>query len=176
MKIFVCAGMEALPDEKTAKEAVKIGKLLGQAGITLLQGGSDSGMMGLTLNEFLKHSDDVEMIIPEIYKSNLRNLKYKKAHIVPNLAARLHEIIKQADAIIVLPGGTGTVLELFFTNEAKRAKECSCDIIIVNTNGFYDGLKQQMQSMIKRGFTTEKKFTARFVDEFDLSQIKQLDK
>lgn len=71
---------------------------------------------------------------------------------------------QQSDKIIVLPGGTGTILEIFFANESKRAQEHNCDIVVVNSDGYYNGLRQQIADMVARGFTSPKKFMVKFID------------
>ena len=163
MRVFVCAGMNAEPSENMRKDAIEIGRMLGQNNHTLLQGGSNKGMMGLTLNEFLKYSDDVEMIVPEVYKDVLDGLTYKKSHLTMNLSERLKTTIEQSDKIIVLPGGTGTLLELLYANETKRAKEHTCDVVVVNSDGFFDGLQKQIETMEQLGFTNASKIMVRFV-------------
>ena len=120
--------------------------------------------MGITLAEFLKYSDDVEIIIPKIYADDLKNIKHKKAFVTEDLAERVKTITQQSDKIIVLPGGTGTILEIFFANESRRAQEHNCDIIVVNSDGFYDGLRAQIADMVARGFTGPKKFMVKFID------------
>jgi len=163
VRVFVAAGMFGNPTEKMKREAIAAGTILGRNGYTLLQGGSNAGMMGLTLTEFLKYSSDVEAIVPEIYKSDVAGLTFKKVHLAKDLSERLHLITQQSDKIIVLPGGQGTLLELLYANESKRAMEHNCEIFVVNADGIYRGLQQQISDMRRYGLTDTSKTMISFV-------------
>ena len=157
MKVFVCAGMGLAKNENINKQAVELGKILAENKALYVQGGSDEGLMGLTLKEFLKYSKNVMFAIPKCYfdvdapkllklvgAGNYRFIK------VTNEAERL-KVIKSCDKVIVLPGGTGTIEELLYCNETARAKEHNAEIYLVNIDGYFDGLLKQISTNMKEG-------------------------
>jgi predicted Rossmann-fold nucleotide-binding protein len=152
---------------------LKSAKFWVKTGILFCKAGNDASLMGVTLHEFQRYSNDVEVIIPEIYKDDLKNLKYKKAHITKTLVERNATISKQSDMIIVLPGGTGTLYELLSFNETKRAKEHACEVNVINSDGFFNGLETQIETMKKFGFSNENHFTVKLVNNID-SFVKHL--
>lgn len=159
MKIFVCAGMGLAKNEKINKQAVELGKMLAENEALYVQGGSNEGLMGLTLEEFLKYSKNVMFVIPSCYYDydspkllkmvGIGNFKFVK---VASEAERL-KVVKACDKVIVLPGGTGTLEELLYCNETARAKEHNAEIYLVNIDGFFDGLLQQIRKNINEGLS-----------------------
>lgn len=168
-KVFVCAGMH-LPDNKVMIEhAREVGRLLGEKGLIYVQGGSNQGLMGETLDEFLKYSKTVEFLIPKAYYDHdapiLENIVGSKdfnAVRVDGEAERL-KIIKNCDMIIVLPGGTGTLEELLYVNETGRSNEHEAEIFVVNSEGFYNGFLEQIKTNIKTGFSKKTALHFEFV-------------
>lgn len=155
MKISVFSGMY-IPQNNTRiiNDAKKIGQLLGQNGHTLVQGGCDKGLMGITLNEFLKYSKDVEMVVPKVYEKELKGLSYKEKHITKDLTERLKKFIEISDDIVVLPGGMGMLLELLYSSETRRVGEHTSNISVINTSGFFDGLRFQEETAIEEGLSS----------------------
>lgn len=161
-RVFVCAGMSLSKSEQINNEAKMLGEILSEdKEITYVQGGSDKGLMGNTLKEFLKHSNNVEFLIPDVYYEydapaliklvGKNNFKVKITH---GEAGRLQGI-KDCDLIIVLPGGTGTLEELLYCNETGRSGEHKARIILVNVNDFYNGFLEQLKTNIKHGLSTQ---------------------
>jgi len=65
MKVFVCAGMGLAKNENINRQAAELGKMLADSQALYVQGGSEEGLMGLTLNEFLKYSKNIMFVIPK---------------------------------------------------------------------------------------------------------------
>ena len=156
-KIFVCASINLSNSERINNQAIALGKILGMRDVTYVQGGSAQGLMGLTLKEFIKYSNNVEFIVPDVYYSEdvpmlssvlgEDNLRVEKVH---GEGGRLNAI-KECDHILVLPGGTGTIEELLYCNETSRAKEHNSKITLVNIDGYYDAIIQQINIGINVG-------------------------
>lgn len=160
MRIFVCAGTFEFKQPYYAEQASKLGEMLAKKGHIYAQGGSLSGLMGATLRSYSELGGKVEFIIPEIYvpfdKPKLDEISDGKAEffVVKNEAERLKKIITY-DKIIIMPGGTGTLEEFLYSNETKRNHEHNAEIILVNINGYYDGILQQFQNIIGLGGKTD---------------------
>lgn len=152
MKVFVAAGAYKPSSELYIEEAKKLGRLLADNKFTYVQGGCDKGMMGATYGEFLAKSDDVELIIPLAYQSDIVDMVYKKLHLVDTINERLMLITRICKYIIVIPGGFGTLDEITNFVETSRGKEHNAKLILVNINGFYDNFFKQLEVMEKTGF------------------------
>lgn len=160
-KVFVCAGMHLPENQTMVKHAREVGKMLAEKGYIYVQGGSNAGLMGQTLDEFLKYSKSVEFLIPKAYfdydAPKLQNIVGKENFNyvrVDGEADRL-KIIKNCDMIWVLPGGTGTLEELLYVNETGRSSEHDSQIVLINSEGFYNGFLQQIKTNLETGFSKE---------------------
>lgn len=160
ISVFVCASMNLANNENINKQASKLGEILGRnKSIKYIQGGSNKGLMGQTLKEFLKYSTNVEFYIPDTYYDydapeliglvGESNFKATKTY---GESGRLMAI-KNCNYIIVLPGGTGTIEELLYCNETLRAGEHNNKLILVNIDGYFDGLLNQININIEQGLT-----------------------
>lgn len=155
MKVFVAAGAYRPKNEKFIEDAKNLGKLLAENKMTYVQGGCDKGLMGATFNEFLIHSDDVELIIPNAYKSDVLEMPCKKLHLVDSINERLMLISRICKYIIVIPGGLGTIDEITNFIETYRGKEHSAKLILVNFEGFWDNYLKLNQRMVEEGLVTQ---------------------
>ena len=171
-KIFVCAGLDLPKNKKLIEQAQILGKILAQNNCIYAQGGSTSGLMGITLQEFIKYKKkNLLFFIPEKYydydtKGLIEILgPQKDIYIKTNTESQRLEAIKQCDKIIVLPGGTGTLEELLFCNETARANEHQNEIILVNLNGFFDNFIKQIQTCIDFGFTNQNALKFKIVND-----------
>ena len=181
-KVFVCAGSKLAKNGKIVEEAKKLGELLAKNGCEYIQGGMSQGLMGATLFEFLKYSNNVRFLIPNTYFNydapELEKLVGKenfKAEKVESEADRLKRL-KDFDRVIVLPGGTGTLEELLYCNETARTKEHNLKIDLININGFFDGFLNQLKLNIDEGLSKESEFNfsvLKSVDELSLKNFKQ---
>ena len=164
MKVAVFAGMgEGTP--KMRADAVEIGRILGKNGHTMVQGGYAHGMMGESLKEFQKYSDDVEVVTPKVYAHEMEGMKYNKLYVVDTLGERINKFMEVSDFAIALPGGMGTFHEILCAAEMYKAKESrTVDIAVVNTDGYFNGLKEQIETAKKMGFIPKDRFDVKFFD------------
>ncbi|WP_328916370.1 MULTISPECIES: TIGR00730 family Rossman fold protein [unclassified Streptomyces] len=137
--------------EQYTTPAREFAELLGKGGHTLVWGGSDVGLMKVVADgvqraggrlvgvsvEFLQHKarpDTDEMIIAR------------------DLAQRKAELLLRSDAVVIMVGGTGTLDEATEILELKKHGLHSKPVVLLNSAGFYDGLKQQFRRMEAEGF------------------------
>lgn len=160
-RVFVCAGANYAKNNKINREAVLLGRKLAREGVCYVQGGCESGLMGLTLKAFMSKSSNFEIFVPEhYYRINCEGLKellgkFKdKITTTKGEGERLKKIIA-CDEIVVMPGGLGTLEELLYSNETKRALEHDKKITIVNIDGFYNGFLAQIEQNKKEGLTLD---------------------
>jgi len=127
--------------------------MLFQEKYDLVFGACGKGLMGLSYNVALNNYDDIIGIYPEVYKDEVEELQCIEMP-VKSISERTDKVIEQSDALIFLPGGIGTVYELFTAIESKRAKEHDKPIIIYNCCDFYNDLLHQFDKMYDEKFTS----------------------
>ena len=134
-------------------EAVTLGRLLGEAGLGLVYGGAQVGLMGALADAALAHGSEVIGVIPralagvEVAHQNLSRLV-----LVETMHERKALMAQEADAFVALPGGFGTLDEFFevltWAQLRIHAKPC----LLVNTAGYYDQLLGFLEIAIDEGF------------------------
>jgi uncharacterized protein (TIGR00730 family) len=151
--ICVFCGSSPGNDPAYAKAARRMGKLIGEGGYSLVFGGGSLGLMG----EVARAAHDAGARITGILPEFLRHLEppFKSAEetvIVPDLFERKERMIAFAHAFVVLPGGLGTLDEFFEVVTAAQLKVMARPIVLVNTNGYFDGLIAFLDRVVDRGF------------------------
>jgi cytokinin riboside 5'-monophosphate phosphoribohydrolase len=135
-----CSSSDAVAEEYFAA-ARELGKLIAEAGQTLVFGGTDAGLMAAVSHAATEQKGRVVGIIPESIHS--RGLGYKAADeliVTPDMAERKSRMEALADAFVALPGGFGTLEEVLQVITLKQLQYHSKPVVFINTNGFYDRL------------------------------------
>lgn len=135
------------------QEAEAVGKVLAQHNIELIYGGGNNGLMGVLANTMLQHGGRVTGVMPQLLIQREKvHTGLTKLHEAADMHSRKKLLYSLADAAIVLPGGIGTLDEMFeivtWNNLAIHDKK----IILLNTAGFYNHLLQHLQYMQDEGF------------------------
>ena len=138
-------------------ETIALGKWMALSNIELVYGGGNKGLMGAVANACLDNGGRVLGIMPKIL------LEWEAEHkglteliITENMHDRKKLLYEKGDAAIVLPGGFGTLDELFemlvWNNLTIHEKK----IILFNHDGFYDPLLAMIQKMEEDDFLYER--------------------
>jgi uncharacterized protein (TIGR00730 family) len=153
MKIAIYCGSSHGNNPVYKKEAVKLATYLAAQGIDLVYGGAEVGLMGSIADEFLRKGQKVYGFIPESLKN--REIAHKSLTsltVVSTMHERKSAMIRMADALVALPGGTGTLDELFeawaWAQLGIHSKPCA----LYNIEGYYDPLKLMIERMKDEGF------------------------
>lgn len=156
-KIFIgCSASNDIDDIYTI-ESKKIIDLLSNN--TLVFGGYDSGIMGLAYHSFKESI----AVIPKISKSDIDDLDCTK--IMTKYSGECTDnLIINSDIILFLPGGVGTLMEIFTAIHMKKINEIDKPIIIYNINGFYDDMLKTLDDLYLKKFIN--------VDTKDLYQVR----
>jgi uncharacterized protein (TIGR00730 family) len=134
-----------------SQPAEQLAKLIAEGGHTLVWGGSDRGLMKVVAATAQSYGGSIFGITMESLKHTAR----KNADILlvaKDLAERKALMQEHSDAIITLVGGTGTLDEMTEIFELRRHGLHHKPLVIMNTAGFYDGLRSQWDHMEKEGF------------------------
>lgn len=138
-------------DEKYAKPAIDIATLLGQGGHNLVWGGSNVGLMKTVADAFKANGGRIYGVSLEAYRYKM-HADADEMMIAKNLGERKAAMLQKADTIIALPGGIGTLDEITDVLELKKQDFHHKPIIILNSDGFYEGLRMQLSKMESEGF------------------------
>ncbi|UXY30090.1 TIGR00730 family Rossman fold protein [Streptomyces sp. HUAS TT20] len=137
-------------DDRYTRPAREFAKLIGKGGHTLVWGGSDVGLMKVV-------ADGVQEAGGRLLGVSVGFLAAKarpgaEMVIAKDLAERKRLLLEQADAVVVMVGGTGTLDEATEILELKKHGHTDKPVVLLNTEGFYDGLKEQFRRMEDEGF------------------------
>ncbi|MFG3050723.1 TIGR00730 family Rossman fold protein [Kitasatospora sp. NPDC048239] len=150
MNISVFCSAYSLDDRYTAP-AAEFARLLGEGGHTLVWGGSNAGLMGLLADGVKAAGGRLVGVSVEL----LRHKAYQGADeliTTRDLAERKAQLLMRADAVVVLVGGLGTLDEVTEVLELKKHALHDKPVIVLDTEGFYAGLRTQLERMDAEGF------------------------
>ncbi|MDR2293418.1 MAG: TIGR00730 family Rossman fold protein [Prevotellaceae bacterium] len=146
--------------------AEKIAFELTKAGCVIVCGGGSHGLMGKIIETSVKNGGYVIGVIPEFMRTVEWDSKdLNELIVVEDMRERKKRMIENADAIIALAGGCGTLEELMEVITLKRLGKFTKPIIILNTNGFYNHLKELLDKMINENFMNKQSIDIwKFID------------
>ena len=135
------------------EHATKLGNLLAENKILLIYGGGNKGIMGAVANGVMDKNGQVIGIIPETLMGwEQHHEGISELIVVENMHIRKRMIYEKCDAAIILPGGYGTLDELFEILTWNQLSIHNKPIYILNTAGFYDFLLAHIKKMIAENF------------------------
>lgn len=138
------------------QEAHRLGEILAQNDIKLIYGAGTTGLMGSVADgAFSENGYVIGATIRELYdieKPEAIAQRANKFEVWDLMAERKVSMVDQSDAICILPGGFGTMDELFEVLTLRQLNLIKAPIIVVNIDGFYNTLEQFIYEMIGEGF------------------------
>ena len=139
-----------------AAHAEQLGKLMAGKNIKMIYGGGSTGIMGIMADTVMRNNGSVTGIIPQIL------VEWERQHhgiteliIADDMHVRKKKMYELCDAAIILPGGFGTLDELFEMLTWNQLSIHDKQIFILNSGGFYDHLLAHIQLMQKEKFLYE---------------------
>lgn len=134
-------------------EARALGMALGQAGAVTVYGGGSMGSMGALADGALAAGGEVIGILPRF----MADLEWghpglTRLELVEDMRERKHKLLTGSDAVVALPGGCGTLEELFEAITLKRLGLYFGPILLLNTRGFYDDVVRVLERSIEERF------------------------
>lgn len=122
----------------------------------VIYGGGAVGLMGALANRYLEKHGHITGIIPEfMVKVEWAHPQVHDLHIVRDMHERKKKLIQGTDAVIALPGGTGTLEELSEVITLKRLGKFPKPVILVNTDGFYTPFDNFLKKMANEKFLSQ---------------------
>ena len=139
------------------QHAIEIGALLAKHKITLVYGGGNVGIMGKLADTVMANGGKVVGIIPKVL------LEWEREHgniteliISDDMHARKKSLYEMCDAALILPGGFGTMDELFEILTWNQLSIHDKKIFILNSSGFYNHIISHIQQLKEEKFLYEK--------------------
>jgi uncharacterized protein (TIGR00730 family) len=152
-RICVFCGSSAGKNKVYADAARETGKMLARRRIALVYGGGRVGLMGVLADAALNAGGRVIGVIPQsLVEREIQHTGLSELHIVSTMHERKTKMAELADGFIALPGGAGTLEEIFeqwtWAQLGIHHKPCG----FLNTNGYFDPLRQMIDQMTTEGF------------------------
>jgi len=155
-KVCVFCASSHKVDKKYFEVARNLAKVLVENKITTVYGGGAVGLMGILADTVIEKKGEIIGIIPEFMMDvEWGHKSISDLLIVKDMHERKKKLIENIDAIIVLPGGSGTLEETMEVITLKRLGKFTKPIIFVNTDGFYNHLFDFFDKMIEEKFMRE---------------------
>jgi uncharacterized protein (TIGR00730 family) len=152
-RITVFCASSRMVHSKYFKAARQLAEVLTTNKIVAVYGGGAVGLMGALADYMLANGGSIEGVIPQfMMKVEWGHPAVKKMIITKDMHERKELLINNVDAVVALPGGSGTLEELMEVISLKRLGKFVKPIIIVNTDGFYDSLVTLLNKMVEENF------------------------
>jgi uncharacterized protein (TIGR00730 family) len=138
------------------EQAILVGKTLAEQDIELVYGGANVGLMGAVADGALNAGGKVIGVLPNFLRSKeIAHLGLTELVLVESMHERKTKMNDLCDGVIALPGGFGTLEELFEMLTWAQLGLHKKPIAILNINGFYDSLIALLQTMTEKGLLKE---------------------
>lgn len=139
------------------KDAARnFGRMMAQAGIGLVYGGGNVGLMGLLANAVMENGGRVVGIIPEhISARELANNSLTELHVVDSMHTRKQMMVDRADGFVMLPGGIGTLDEICEVMTWKQLGIHDKPIVVANVNNYWSPFMDMIDNVIAGKFMRE---------------------
>lgn len=152
MKIFIgCSSREDIPDKYFNDCNTLIEELFKREN-DLVFGAYNKGLMASSYDLAKKYKRKVIGITPKIFIDALEELDCDKEFVTDTISRRTDGLIEESDVLLFLPGGIGTIYELFTVIESKRSGEFNKPIIIYNSNNFFNKLLEFLEKLYNENF------------------------
>jgi uncharacterized protein (TIGR00730 family) len=153
MNICVFCGSSTGFNPVYAESARELGFFMATQGHTLIYGGGNIGLMGIVADAVLEKKGRVIGVIPDfLMQKEVGHKSLTELKVVGSMHERKKKMADMSDAFIAMPGGWGTLDETAEILTWKQLELIHQSVGILNVNGFFDTLLQQMNLMVKEGF------------------------
>ncbi len=151
--ICVFCGASTGTDPVYREAAAAMGRTLAEQGITLVYGGGAVGLMGVVADAALAAGGEVVGIIPQSLKdAEIGHPGLTRLEIVDGMHARKARMAELADAFIAMPGGLGTLEELFEVWTWGQLGYHAKPMGLLDTNHFYAKLSHFLDHLVAEAF------------------------
>lgn len=152
-RVAVYCGSADGSDPAFRAEAAALGKAIAEAGMGLVYGGANVGLMGAVADAALAAGSEVVGVLPTVLAGKeIAHTGLTSLELVPTMHERKARMAELADAFLVLPGGYGTLDELMEAVTWAQLRLHTKPCILINTSGYWDELLRFLDSAVTAGF------------------------
>ena len=152
-RLAVYCGSATPADPRYIASAADVGRSFAERGIGLVYGGGKLGLMGAVADAALAAGGEVIGVIPRaLVDAEVAHPGLTELHVVETMHERKAAFTDLSDGFVTLPGGTGTMDELWEAMSWAQLGYHAKPVGLLNTAGFYDGLLQFWEKMGDTGF------------------------
>ncbi len=152
-RIAVFCGSSKGFSEDYSKQAILLGEYFSKNQIGMVYGGGKIGIMGVIADTMIAHQGEVIGVIPGLLKhEEVAHQKITQMIVTKKMSKRKVKISKLVDGYIALPGGYGTLDEIFEALTLGQLQIEKKAIGILNTNNFFHHTLKQLDHMVQEGF------------------------
>lgn len=169
--VCVYCGSSSRVEELYKDAARALGQLIAAQGWDVVYGGGRVGLMGIVADSALAAGSKVYGIIPRhIQTREVQHTDLTELHVVESMHIRKQMMVDRADAFVILPGGLGTLDELFELLTWRQLGLHDKPVVIVNVNGYWTKLIEAISHIAASGFMRAEDLGA-FSVVSDVSQV-----
>ena len=151
MKVLVCGSVDKNLKKEYLEGIDKIAQNLVENGDGTLSVGATTGSIGAMYNNMKKLDGHIDLIVPAPYADDAKGMTANSILIVDTLFMLQQVALRNSDVTIILPGGNGTLAELYMITDSIKSKFDTDLVIIYNINGYYNKLKEMNDFMLEAG-------------------------
>ena len=153
MKVCVFCGSSMGNDPRYQEAAAQLGEVLAQNDCTLYYGGANVGLMKIIADKMLERGKQVVGIIPKLITDmEIAHEGVTEMIEVDSMSERKMMLINESDAFIAMPGGFGTLDEIFEVVVLNQLRITDKPIALYNTLNYYDSMIQFIDHAVSQGF------------------------
>jgi hypothetical protein len=156
-RVTVYASSSGALDAHYYEAAARLGSVLGQAGLEIVYGGGGVGLMGAMADRALAEGAHVHGVIPHFLNTvEHGHAGLSRLDVVDDIRERKKQMLAGSDAVISLPGGSGTFEEVFEALTLKRLGVFLGPIVLINTHGYFNRFVDFLRYSIEQRFMSER--------------------
>lgn len=152
MRVTISSSSSEIIDEKYKESAKKVLEFLASQNCELNWGSGEMSIMGLCYKTFLKYHRPMHGYTSSKYVDEIKSLPDAQHQVFEDTFLLKKNIFTDADFVVFLPGGTGTISEFFAYLEEVRSNDVNKVLILYNEYHHFDSLLALIDDMVERGF------------------------
>lgn len=174
--ICVFCGASLGQDIEYQTTAKQLGKLIASQDRRLIYGGGNKGLMGVIANEVLENGGEVIGIIPEaLVKAETAHHGITQLQVVNDMHARKARMTELADGFIAMPGGSGTLEEIFEVWTGAQIGYHEKPVALLNVKLFWQPMLQFLNHAVNEGFIRQSFYNTLIVSDSPSHLLQTMD-
>ncbi len=171
--VCVYCGSSSKVDDSYKTAATQLGGMIAKEGWGVVYGGGRVGLMGLVADSALSAGGEVVGIIPShIEEREVQHEELTELHVVDTMHVRKQMMVDRSQAFVILPGGLGTLDELFELLTWKQLGLHDKPIVIVNMDGYWSEMLAAVRYIADQGFMRQDDLNL-FVEVQDVKDVSE---